>query len=340
VAVILTVTPKADSLAPQTGVATAEPLVTAAEPGAPIEPVTPTETRAGASQQVVRSTPTPFVFVVASDTWDGRVEANGGDVSVTMARGFAVFAFKGGRGRKLRVSAPDALVEVVGTRFSVEVRDGATRVLVGDGRVRVMTLQGTRLLVPGESMVAGDGRGDWRADAYLDDPHLVRLDAHGAKRRGGRKHAAVGGADTTDLFEQLARAEDLAQAGQLDAAISAYRQVASTAAHPTYSELAEYEIARIIGFKQGHADQARSILRKLAQRGRSEAKRQATLALCELDLVERPCRAARCLHELASGVDYQLAREAKGLLKHWALAACDDSGPGAPSSNAEASDLH
>jgi hypothetical protein len=252
-----------------------------------------------------------------------------------MSRGFAVFAFEGGNGRRLRISAPDALVEVVGTRFFVESDGTTTRVGVAEGKVRVLSLLGSRLLTAGESMEIG-GPGDGspaHAQPYLDDPFLLReladADAAGPTSAQRRRRRVVkpavaapsAGADTAALFAGLERAEDLARLGAFREAIEVYTGIANDErpSHQAYADLARYEIARLWGFRLGEIRRARSILRPLSRRGTGEVARQATLALCELDLAARPCQAAVCLRELEQGGDFQLSSEVKLLLEHWGL---------------------
>ena len=93
----------------------------------------------------------PHVRVMHSHAWDGRVDSEGRVMTVTMSRGAAVFSFEGGQGRRLQISTVGALVEVVGTRFSVESDPQGTRVAVAEGVVRVLTLSGERRLHRGGS---------------------------------------------------------------------------------------------------------------------------------------------------------------------------------------------
>ena len=118
----------------------------------------------------------------------------------------------------------------------------------------------------------------------------------------------------------------MAKRGDLRGAVEAYRQIAEDPRPEVqpFRDMSRYEMARLWGFGLGEIQRARSILRSLAAHGGGEVSRQASLALCELDLAARPCQAAACLRELTEhGTDFQLAQEAKGLLSHWDLEDAD-----------------
>ena len=56
---------------------------------------------------------------------------------VHLEKGLLLASLEGGAGRRLEIVSPGAVTDVVGTLFSVEVVDGASRVAVAHGRVRV-----------------------------------------------------------------------------------------------------------------------------------------------------------------------------------------------------------
>jgi hypothetical protein len=87
-----------------------------------------------------------------------------------LTRGFAVVEFEGGHGRRLLVGAPGVDVEVVGTRFFVEVAPGGKSSVVGvkKGRVKVNTASRVDLIEAGTSKVY---------DRSTGDPSSVRYDA-------------------------------------------------------------------------------------------------------------------------------------------------------------------
>ena len=64
-------------------------------------------------------------------------EDAGGRTVVHLDQGRLLALLEGGAGRRLQVVSPGAVTDVVGTLFSVEVVDGASRVAVAHGRVRV-----------------------------------------------------------------------------------------------------------------------------------------------------------------------------------------------------------
>lgn len=284
--------------------------------------------------------------VVASATWDGRIDGNARDLRIYMTAGFAVFAFEGGKGRRMRVETPDIIVEVVGTRFFVEVASDGTHVGVAEGRVRVTTDGEVTTLRVGDSLrlpVAPDAqRMVPVARSYLDDDFLAEHAFQKARRKRARRTRRKNLAELDELFaslgdmdsgraksmlKQLQAAEDLAQMGQFRDAIETYREIARAASDFSYRDLALHEMARIMAFDLGEIRQARSTLRHLAKGAQGEVRRQATIALCELDLKARPCEAAACLQELIDGpdADFEVSREAQWLFRHWGLGgmSCD-----------------
>jgi hypothetical protein len=68
------------------------------------------------------------------------VGPTGDATAVRLHSGTLLAEFTGGPHRSLRIEAPGAVIEVVGTLFAVEVRGGTTCTSVAHGRVRVTTL--------------------------------------------------------------------------------------------------------------------------------------------------------------------------------------------------------
>lgn len=65
------------------------------------------------------------------------VGAPGPATTVRLRRGTLLADFAGGPGRSLRIEAPGAVIEIVGTLFAVEALDGGSCTSVSHGRVRV-----------------------------------------------------------------------------------------------------------------------------------------------------------------------------------------------------------
>ena len=80
----------------------------------------------------------------------------GDRTTVRLDAGTLYASFDGGAGRSLRIVAPGATVEVVGTLFAVEVAGDRTCVSVAHGRVRVTPKTGTIRAVGAGERVCGD----------------------------------------------------------------------------------------------------------------------------------------------------------------------------------------
>jgi TolA-binding protein len=76
--------------------------------------------------------------------------------AVRLDRGTLLAEFDGGAGRSLRVETREAVVEVVGTLFAVEVRGGSTCTSVVHGRVRVTAASGVVYVAAGERHCTGE----------------------------------------------------------------------------------------------------------------------------------------------------------------------------------------
>jgi hypothetical protein len=304
------------------------------------------------SAAVLAVRPTPHIKLVASASWDGRVEALD-DVrsEITMKHGFAVIEFEGGQGRHLMVHAPGVDVEVVGTRFFVDVApDGGSSVVgVKKGRVRAVTKTRQDEIDAGDARAyAPDGELSKaayapRATEYLEDtsfgttatepepepqakvevkdepkPHPVPKH----RSRTQKLHPPPGSGVATAI---LARAEDFARMDETDAALGLYQELIDTTDPKLvpYRPLARYETARIFGFVRDDRPRAEAILRDLAKNAGGEVATEAAFALCELDLSAAPCRARACLRRLSGRAATRA--EARALLEHWGLEAltCD-----------------
>src|SRR6185436_7017149 len=75
---------------------------------------------------------------------------------IRLHSGTVLVEFVGGSGRSLRVEAPGATVEVVGTLFAVAVRDGATCTSVAHGAVRVAMRTGVVHVAEGQRYCTGE----------------------------------------------------------------------------------------------------------------------------------------------------------------------------------------
>lgn len=78
------------------------------------------------------------------------IGAPGAATTVRLRRGKLLAEFTGAPGRSLRVEAPGAVVEVVGTLFAVEARSPGACISVAHGRVRVTTADSVALVGAGE----------------------------------------------------------------------------------------------------------------------------------------------------------------------------------------------
>lgn len=98
----------------------------------------------------------------------------GAATAVRVHRGTLMAEFAGGAGRSLRIVAPGAVIEVVGTLFAVEVRGETTCTSVSHGRVRVTTARGAVEVSDGQRHCVGE------AVRPISDDMREALDRHGA----------------------------------------------------------------------------------------------------------------------------------------------------------------
>ena len=288
--------------------------------------------------------PTPFVRVVADARWDGVVSGGPSALVYAMTRGAAGFSFTGGEGRRLSVRTPLGEVRAVGTRFVVALAGDGLTVAVGDGEVRVSTAAG-EVAVPAGVEARFDGDGAERARgalaaasmAILERPFLAHAAAVGLDFEGtpalapGLDLAGEPTAPRAGLLARLERAEQLAAGGQARAAVSIYASCArERGLAVVLADLCRLEAARLTAFALGEPERARPVLTRLARTAQGETRRQAALALCELDRARDPCGAAGCLRRIAAGeaFDEALRREAARLAAEWSgAAACDGARP-------------
>jgi ferric-dicitrate binding protein FerR (iron transport regulator) len=84
------------------------------------------------------------------------IGAAGEATAVRLRSGTLLAEFAGGDGRSLRIEAPGATIEVVGTLFAVAVRDGGTCTSVVHGRVRITTRSAVLHVAGGQRYCSGD----------------------------------------------------------------------------------------------------------------------------------------------------------------------------------------
>ncbi|MBI5508177.1 MAG: FecR domain-containing protein [Deltaproteobacteria bacterium] len=322
----------------------ADAVATTPAPSPAVAVAPPTLLEPSGAVGVVELNPTPFVRLIAASGWDGQVQVAGRRVVVAMSKGFVAASFVGGHGRTLRVATPNAAVDVVGTRFLVAAGpQGATTIAVAEGRLRVRV--GVRVWQVGDgeqhaygadgeelALVAAPGLGHLDAAALLaHHAPAKRPERPGPPPRSDQGSEAEAGV-FPDVLEQLEHAERLADRGQPDAAFTIYDSCVSDAAeaYAPYRQLCRLEMARLLGFRLGKIERARDSFRRLAGDTTTEVGRQATLALCELDLATNPCRAVACLERIDADLTHppELRREAVRLSGQWRVGAggCENKG--------------
>lgn len=298
-----------------TGSKDQQPLTEAlAEPIARAKVHVPVVERAQA--QIVRSSPRPFVKVVAGNGWDGKVGgASARSTSILMSRGFAMIDFQGGEGRKLWVGAPNASIEVVGTRFYVDTApNGLTTIGVISGKIVVSNGETRSAIAAGEKRTFGGAAPSSRSEAekFAEDPFL-----------GRHKAPAAAVAAPIDPLAELAIAERLARENNPRAALAKYDALLTTVG-PTspLGPLVRYERARLLAFTLGERARGESELRAVAGADRGEASLQAKLSLCEIQLADDRCAAASCLEDLRAREHGALSTEIDRLFQKLHLS-CD-----------------
>lgn len=279
--------------------------------------------------------PTQYVRMVTSGNWAGSVQKPSPEkVLIEMTRGFAVVDFTGGHGRTLEIRGPGAVIEVVGTRFYVEIPPEGQSTIVGvaHGKVRVRGTKDTDLLEAGASReypLEGSARasnagtaGAYFTDEFLTEPVVV------APAPVATPVAAPRAEPPPSLRKLFARAEALARRGKSREALAIYRGIAesSNEAEAPFRAIARYEMARLLGFSLRQPKAAERIFTELVSAGDPEVAVEARFARCELDLGVDPCASAACLQSLVSAGPAAVTSEARQLLARWKIdtLACDD----------------
>ncbi len=263
-----------------------------------------------------RTRPTPHLRLVAAPGWQGSVERRD-DVTteVHLRQGAVAFAFAGGQGRRLLIDTPAGAIEVVGTRFVVDVVDAGMAVSVQHGRVRL--LNSGRLVEAGERVVVGagpdsplQGRAGSRtgaarllSDSFLDDP------VNPATTPSPTTSASRDRRSLTYVVDEIDRAEQALRAGRRGEGLAIFAALRADPAWARQRDVVDFEEARLRGLVLGDVDEARRRLRRLADRSGGVAD-EARLALCELDIARQPCVARACLRhvEERGGPQAQSAR--------------------------------
>lgn len=206
-----------------------------------------------------------------------------GTFALELERGVARFEVTPGGDRRWSVRAEDVLVEVVGTGFSVERRDGGfVRVAVWHGRVRVVApsrFHGERFLGAGEELTlpGADSRSseDAHADAgaspvagHAAPSAAVPHTTSSAEAPRPRAPAAVRSEDRPrvlpapvlplafDAAETMALADAARRAGRIDEAAALYERVAEEPSSGARAGLAALIRARLELHSRGRADDA------------------------------------------------------------------------------------
>ncbi|MDP2339873.1 MAG: FecR domain-containing protein [Deltaproteobacteria bacterium] len=264
----------------------------------------------------------PFVRLVHGDGFRGTVsERAPGDTLLVVDQGAVAVAFAGGQGRRLHVEAGDVVIDVTGTRFSVErdlrgvtvsVRSGQVDVRVGFATHSITALQTVRIEAGTVAAVVVDAAAfAWADRAFLRDgehhvaapvavvaPPVVVAPVVVAPVVVAAVHAAPTPKETTGaLLEVFAAAEDRAYAGDRDGARALYRRAATEPAFRTKRALAEFELGRFLAVVDKDREAARPVLAALAH-GESNVAGDAALLVCQLDEASDPCAAEQCLAAL------------------------------------------
>src|SRR4051794_34348759 len=128
-------------------------------------------------------------------------------VELELGRGTLLAGFDGSGGRRLRISTPNATVDIVGTRFIVDASATRTRIAVDHGLVRVESLGRLRTVGSGlswstdeDALAPIDGRtarlferavqGRWEELASVPPPRNERSEASG--ERGTKENETTG----------------------------------------------------------------------------------------------------------------------------------------------------
>lgn len=276
---------------------------------------------------LMRQRTAPGLRMLVDEDFRGALRGRRGRPTVEVDGGYAAFSFVAGPQRSLRVTTPHAVVEVVGTRFYVAVRDDQSYVGVTQGAVQVSWSGVAVRLAAGQELSvdqAGDHEllpaGEWASHAEGD--YLRQLPRHA---RGSASETS-GRRPVQDPMPLFARAESLAAGGDFAAALAVYAEVARAPHSTTITAMARYEAARLRGLKLGQVANARRTLRRLAQRAPREVRQLAALALCEVIHASDSCAGLRCLSRLKEDPlkDFGTQRQAAHLYTRWTDPNCGD----------------
>jgi transmembrane sensor len=212
---------------------------------------------------------------------------------VRLASGGGRFAVTKNPARVFRVEAGVVVVEVLGTRFSVEHSDARARVTVEEGRVRVSWPQGSRELVAGESGLfpPSEPEAPSRAQpaAEVDKPVLE-------KPRDRPKRAPK----TEPKTETRPTWRELAEEGDYD---RAYEELKRPETPPLRDQAAELLLAADVARLSHHASEAVQPLKSILREHRDDPRAPLaafTLGRVLLEELGRPREAAEAFADAAS----------------------------------------
>lgn len=295
--------------------------------------------------------PTPYVRMITAAGWVGRTVVSGARVDVEMSEGEAAFALDGGAGRTLRIATPRAVVDVIGTRFSVRVGARDVAVAVAEGKVAVRARaagasdggQGVTLMEhvsAGELLTVDDDgmrRVRWEGPALLADSFLAapaperelapvpqvdaptRIAAEHRKKPARRRTVRRAGLD--ELLPRLEEAERHGRRGDRAGALARYEALEEDPRFSAHRALIDYDRARLQGLVFGDLEGASRTLARIERSASGPLAIEAALTRCELGRQKDPCGAVACLDRLiASGGD--AADDARRLRVRW-RAACE-----------------
>ncbi|PCC68593.1 FecR family protein [Nannocystis exedens] len=175
---------------------------------------------------------------VRVSAWAPATLERAGD-RVTVHDGEVMFEVDPRPGRPLHVIAGAIDIEVVGTRFIVRQRDGAGRVSLLEGRLRVRAGDG--------SMVALAAGQEFAWPAPVPPP----VQAPSPSRR--RPASATAPASDAGLAELLAEVDALRREGRYQAAVERLRTADSAAWSPRSRQLVSFEIGALLERQLGDA---------------------------------------------------------------------------------------
>lgn len=286
--------------------------------------------------EIVRLTPRPNLKLIAGGGWDGKIGGESEEhTSIVMSRGFAMIDFEGGAGRKLWVGAPNAAIEVVGTRFFVDTaKTGLTTIGVIAGKVVVSAPSGRATISAGQRRAFGEGDKNIHsaAENFAADPFLERSPAREKLAVATTKPAVIAPPvnavskpvldplDPLDPLAELAAAQRLARGEDPKSALAKYDALLEELdPEAPLAPLVRYERARLLAFVLHEKSRGALELHAVADSGRGEASLQAKLSLCELRLADDRADAARCLEELRARGHDALSTEIDRLFVRWNL---------------------